>query len=545
MLAFPYMVLQAAAGQRLYSGALFHPNDVFFYFSVLLQGNRGAWLFTNNFTFQQQPALPLHWFYLLLGKLDPWTGGPLADLILWQFSRLLVGGLFLWQDWLLFGEALSRESRRVAFLFLLFSSGLAVYEVLLAPAAVRSSLPFDLAYSESSSFFELLYAPHFAAVLLLLVVFLREVRFALVDGSRSAALKAAAAAGFVSLIHPDKSTVLVITLVLFTTWTSWRAGGSIPRWLLAGMMVAPALPYPIYLLWLTRHSLPFQTFLAQDPFIPPGALAYVLGYGIPGLCALTGLPRLWRAQAGPGEALLWSFVLAGIVLALLPLTMIPRKSVEGVQLAIAGLAGRQLVHDILPRLWRGGAFDRVAHLRPLGYSRRRLRLLSINLVLILSSPTVLALAFASPRAGLADSQELFLTRDDSAAVSWLQHNADGGDVLLGGEETGQFAAAYGGTHVVFGHFQWTPQVGAEHLQLVHFLGQNRDGVCDPATRSFDRVAYLRSRSVRWLYWGPRESRCNALDPSSMNCLALRFEHETTTIYAVEPQRLAACVRGRS
>src|SRR5207245_5967475 len=133
---------------------------------------------------------------------------------------------------------------------------------------------------------------------------------------------------------------------------------------------------------------------------------------------------------------------------------------EGLQMAVAGLGGRNLVRLVLPRLWRTRAFAAAARRRVLGYRRRRLRLLSLNLCLIFSSPTVLALAFGSPRAALQDGVEVYLNADDPSALSWLRQHASGRDVVVAGPESAQFVAAYGGTHVVWGEWAFTPNFDA-------------------------------------------------------------------------------------
>jgi hypothetical protein len=291
------------------------------------------------------------------------------------------------------------------------------------------------------------------------------------------------------------------------------------------------------MLWLSRHNVQFNAFLGQDNFVPPGILGYALGYGIPGLLALTGLPRALRKRgaAGDGEALLWALAIAGLALALMPSSMIPRKSVEGVQLALAALAGRNLVHLAGPRLWRGRAFAAAVQRRLLGYSRRRLRILSINLAVILSSTTVMALSLAAPRAALVDAPELYLTGDDRAAVSWLRAHSTPQQVVAGSEETGQFVAAYAGAHVVFGQFQWTPHVGEEHQALITFLGRDRGSGCTEDPRS-DPRQYLLSREVSWLYYGPREKRCDrttsAIHPAQADFLLPAFQAGNTVIYRV-------------
>ncbi|HXO67077.1 MAG TPA: hypothetical protein VN863_03690 [Candidatus Dormibacteraeota bacterium] len=542
LLGFPYLVLFLVhPAHALYSGVIFNPNDAYFYFAQMLHGHDGAWIFTNYFTYRQQAPIAIHWFYHLLGHLTPGVPDPLATSLAWHVSRLVLAAIFLSQLWALLGELLpGRASRRVAFLFVVFTSGVAAYQAGLlagAPGLGGAGEPFDLKYAESSTFFELLFAPHFAAVMLLLVIYLRGLYRAVHRGSAGGAAVAGVAMLLLSTIHPDKPLTLALAVTLLLGWLGWRRRLKLRQMVLAGLTILPGLPYPVFMVWLSGHNPQFNAFLGQDNFIPPGVLGYALGYGIPGLLALSGLPRLLRRRgaAGDGEALLWALAVAGLALALIPASMVPRKSVEGVQLALAALAGRNMVHLAGPRLWRGRAFAAAAQRRLFGYSRRRLRLLSINLAVILSSTTVMALSLAAPRAALVDAPELYLTRDDRVAVSWLRDHSRPQQVVAGSEETGQFVAAYAGDHVVFGQFQWTPRVGEEHQALITFLGRDRGSGCAEDPNS-DPRSYLLSREVSWLYYGPRERRCDAtasaIHPAQADFLLPAFQAGNTVIYRV-------------
>ncbi|MEA2645110.1 MAG: hypothetical protein QOE92_193 [Chloroflexota bacterium] len=542
LLALPYVALAFLGPPgSTYSGVIYHPNDAFFYFAQMLHGHLGDWTFRNVFTYRDAPPLPIHWLYPLVGRLTPGVPDPIATALAWHALRLGLAAAAAWQAWLLFGEALpGRAPRRVAFLFLLFTSGLAVYQLLaqaLVPGLGVGAAPYDLAYTESSTFFELLYAPHFAAVVLLVIVCLRAV-LAVARGGGGRWMAAGGAAALVlSTIHPDKPLTLVPAAAAFVLLLVARRRIGWRRAALTVAVVLPSLPYPAFLFMLTRSDPQFLSVLGQDNYVPPGVLGYVLGYGLPGLFAVLGVPRLVRRRGavGDGELLLWCLAGAGLLLTLFPLSAVPRKSVEGVQLALAGLAGRNLVRLELPRLWRSRIFAAVSRRRPLGYSRRRLRLLSINLALILSSPSILAVSLAAPRAALADSAELYLTAEDRDAVTWLRDNAGVRDVVVGSEETGQFVAAYGGQHVVFGHFDWTPDVGFEHAQLAILFGRDHGNGCVADSRS-DPAGYLHRRNVAWLYYGPRESRCamvpTAIHPGSADYLRLAFHSGETAIYRV-------------
>ncbi|MHB8510294.1 MAG: hypothetical protein ACYDGR_16885, partial [Candidatus Dormibacteria bacterium] len=473
LFSFPYVVLAALTpAGRTYTGVLFNPSDGFFYLAQVLHGRLGDWTFRNYFTYLEQPPLLRDWMYPLLGRLTR-AAGPVPEALAFQGSRLVLTALLAWQAWRLCVELLNdRPSRRTAFLFMFFTAGLGVYQLLIP--VMHGSVPLDLAVAESSLPFEALYAPHLVGVLLLLAIFLRHLHRALMSGRWTPVLVMATTGMVLTTIHPEKALVLLLAVVLVGAWGLGTHQVTSRTLLRIAIAMIALFPYPAYILWLSRTDAQFINFLHQDRYDPVSPAGYLLAFGIPLVCALAGVHRLLRPRhISSGEVLLWSFTAAGLLLVLFPSSMVPRKSIEGVQMAISILAGRNLVHELLPRLWRTRVFAVVVAHRPFAYNRRRLRLLSLNLVVILSSPTVLALAFASPRAALGDAAELYLGPDDPAALAWLRDHAMSSDVVIGGPVTGQFVAAYGGTHVVFGHWQWTPNVAIEAAAVHAYFSTSR------------------------------------------------------------------------
>lgn len=531
-LAFPYVVLAIFHPPGMtFTGMLYSPSDNVIYTAQLLHAHLGDWLWHDYFTFEQVTPKPVFLFYTLVGKLTPGLTGPVAMALVEHALRLVLAFLFVQQCWRFYGEALrERASRRVAFLFLLFTSGLGVLlQILPGPLRLQEQ-PFDLLFPYSSSFYGLLYPPHFAAILLLMVVFLRALMRALTvrrAAWKPAVLATLAIAG-VSLIHPDTAATLCLAAVLWLGWHVFARPASSPgpiqaAWRTA-LAIGGAIPFAAYsgIASLTDSVIASGIRDASPPPVPDPVLFYGLGYGIPLLCALATLPRLIRSprRVPPGMVLLWSVVLASLLL--LPITVVQQShALEGLQMVLAALAGVGLTRRILPRLWRSNPFRRLAGRRPLGYSRRRLRLLTINLVVIFSSTSVMAISLASPRAGLTATSELYLTSDDEAALSWMLANVDHNDVVIGGPETASFVAAYGGARVAFGNPYFTPHYRDEARALFLYLR----GEGNPAD-------YLGPRSVRWLYFGPREAELARFDPRSTSYLAPAFTRGQTIIYRV-------------
>ncbi|MGI8609541.1 MAG: hypothetical protein ACR2MY_09995 [Candidatus Dormibacteria bacterium] len=529
LMAFPYLVLVTLAPKgTIYTGALFNPNDTFLYYAQMARAQQGAWLFHDYFTYIQEPPLLAYTLYSAIGHLIPAWSGVAGLAAGYHFARLALAATFTWQAWLLYGEAsASRTVRRVGFLFLLFTSGAGVYQLLFPPFRGQEP-PFDLLVTESSTFAGLAFSPHFAAVLLGMVVYMRMLlRLGRPDEGRrwKAALVGATASLVVTSIHPDKAGVLGVGTVAFVAWLGWSRRSGWGTAALGCAMLVPSVPYVLYTYALTASDPQIRSLLAQglphesvgDPLV-----YYGFGFGLPLAFAVATLPRLLRRPrlAPPGEVLMWTFVLAGLVIVLLPFRNVGHRA-EGLQVALAFLAGRGLVRVLLPRLWRTRSFRGFATHRPLGYSRRKLRLLTVNLAVILSSTSVLALAFASPRAVLAGSPEAFASADDLAATSWLRTHAGAGDVAVGEGTSAQFLAAYGGVRAAWGSFAYTPDYDSEGQRLAAFyLGR-----AEPQ-------GYLAQRSIRWVYFGPRERRFARINPDDLPFMRRAFAAGSTSIYEV-------------
>jgi hypothetical protein len=526
-LTLPYLVLAPLhPGGGSYTGMLFVPSDTFLYLSQMFHSQQGDWLFRDPFTWRAEPALTIFVLYTLLGKVAL-GGSPLVLALVFHTARLLLAWALVDQAWKLYGELLpGRPSRRVALIFLLFTAGAGVFALLLPGPLRLREIPFDLSFVESSTFYGLVTAPHFAAVLLLMAVFMRALHRAGsgTAGPASTAVVALSAAGL-SLLHPEKVLVVGLAALAYLAWALLTGRTRLAAVVTTCAAMLAAVPYTLYLFALAATSSQVADLVHQGRPHPPVSdplLYYLLGFGIPGLCALAGLPRLLRhpRAAAAGEVLLWCVVAASLVVLFTPARILDHRA-EGMQLAVAGLAGRNLVHEVLPRIYRTRAFAATVRRRLLGYRRRRLRLLALNLVLILSSPSILALAIASPRAGLASSSELYFNPDDPGALGWLRQHASRDDVVAAAPESEQFVAAYTGARVVVGHFDYTPDfIGEAQAMLLYLRGRS------------DARTYLASRHVRWLYFGPRERDVATVSPSQTPGVTEAFHQGQTTVYAV-------------
>jgi len=539
--SFPYLVLALVhpAGAT-YTGALFSPIDVYVYLAHMLRTWDGGWLFQNPWTYQPSSRPLIYLAYTMLGKLVPAGAVPWGPALALHAVRLVFTFLFIRQAWRLYGEALpARGTRRVAMLMMLFTSGLGLLYALI-PGDIRpGGAPYDLTSPQSNALFSLLQAPHNAVEMFLLLVAAR-VLFAIFKTDRldwHLVAKGGLTVAAISLIHVDKMIVLGLTSVLVLAWMRLVAnaarGRLVQKSLALAAVLSPGVPYSLYLALISGHDQVLQLNVAQWP---PPTLGYLLinvpiGYGIPGALAVVALLRLVRrSRTAPlGLVFLSAFVVSG--LALLPFSR-GLPAAEASQVGLAGLAAVALLHDLLPRLWRGRLFALAARRRLFGYSRPRLRLLTINLVIIAASPTVLALIFATPRAALAQPGEFYVTADDVRTLDWMNSHVAHDDVVVGTPESAEFVVAYGGARVVYGNRFFTPNYDRAGAQLRDYF-----------QHTLDPSRYLQARNIQWLYFGPREARVAAFDPSRSPLYEPAFSSGSTVLYrVVSPTLVAAAQR---
>jgi len=424
----------------------------------------------------------------------------------------------------------SRASRRVAFLFAFLTAGFGFYEASIPPLRHASPGFYDLVYVESHALAGLLNAPHQALVLLGFAVYLRILLRLIRGGPGGWAVAGVGAAGsaMLSLIHPDKAVVVGLTTLTCLVWT-WRARG-LPgsTWLRGGVAVAGGIPYSIVLVAAYRD--PRLAAIARvaggqtGQQLHPDPLFYLLGFGIPGLLALSGAPfsRARLKRASPAEIAAWSMVAASVVVALIPSDLIEHRF-EGVQLVLAAIAARRLVHRLLPRLWRSGWFRPVAAGRGLtGQPLRAIRSRAIGLVVAASMPTALAGVVLTTSGAVTGSRDYYLGQGEPEALAWLRARAGSGQVVAATPPAARFVAVYAGTRVAFGNPVYSPGYSSERRALVDFF----------LSPGYDRRAYLEQRRVDYLYFGPLEKAIAVFDPGRLPYLRRVFSDRGVTIYRV-------------
>src|SRR3989338_10887560 len=153
------------------------PGDVPVYYSYLYQIKAGEVLVKDLFTDEPQPLGTFNVWWFLVGTVARWLNLSLP--LAFQLSRLLMIPVFTAVAYVFLSYVFRQPARRkLALVFLLFSSGLGVYAAGLPDTVASSSAevyawPIDLWITEAITFNALYQTSHFiASITLMLLIFL-------------------------------------------------------------------------------------------------------------------------------------------------------------------------------------------------------------------------------------------------------------------------------------------------------------------------------------------------------------------------------------
>ncbi len=123
------------------------------------------------------------------------------------------------------------------------------------------------------------------------------------------------------------------------------------------------------------------------------------------------------------------------------------------------------------------------------------RALIAGVPLVLTNLIFLAVIFSS---GLGHNPALFLTRDEAAAVDWLNSNARG-SVVLAPPELGLWLPGMAGVRVVYGHPMETPNAEQSRAAVEAFFQPGSpDG----------KIKFIQDQAVHWILCTQETPACD-------------------------------------
>jgi len=552
----PYLVggLSQTDGWR-FGGFVLGVEDGNSYIAKMGQGARGAWLFTLPYSSEPQRGVPLFEFHLLLGKL----AGPEHDAQVWVYhlARILFGFALLLVSYLFLSEFLPDvRSRRLGLVLVAVGGGLGWLLALFGLDRLFGSLPVDF-YSPEAYTFLILYAlPHLAAARCLFLL-------GLLAYLRGRGVVAGLALLAASLIQP--LSVLVAWVVIgmdiglallparlrhiakhplgrpYREASPWDA---IRMSFAALKTISISAPFVLYTLYLFSVDPLLKQWNAQNVLPSPHPLHYVFGYGVLAVFGVGG----WRALARRKPELArfvagWALAVPFLLYA--PLTT-QRRLMEGFQLPLVALAVLGITNSVgsarkrgadrsddrsdafsrqLPGADRSDDFSRQPPGAPDAQAAAP-RQFHALLIIILSVPTSAILLAGGIAAARAPAEPLFHPADQLAALDWLSHHAQPGEVVLSSFETGNALPAYTPLVAYIGH-------GPESV----FLAQKLPRVAAfyrRSTHAADRRRLLDDGRIAFVIFGPHERALGDFDLNSVDYLRGRFTSGDYAVYEVTP-----------
>jgi hypothetical protein len=469
LISAPYLIAnQASDSNNVFGGFLFNPIDGNSYLAKMYQGNLGSWQFKFPYTAEKGEGGYIFLYYLALGRLPESIGITFNSTF--HAARLIGSLMLLLALWQFYSRALQDQlSRRLAFVFAIFGSGLGWLAVLFgaftADFWVAEGFPFLSAYAN----------PHFPLGLAILIFLLTPKRKVSSNhqsiGYFRSGLFTAAGALFLSIILPFAVIVAAVVLSGLALWEVLGLRAVTPVhertllntlkgvssstsllsliWVLIG-----GLPILIYDLWLTINNPIFTAWNLQNLTVSPPMWDLFISYA-PML--FLAFPGAWLAlkSKNPSTRVLVVWAVIGALLIYFPWGL-QRRFFLGYAIPLSGLASIAL-HKI--------------------FARSIVRGIAVVLVLIvLIIPTNMMIVLGGFQAIAAKDERIYLSKENLLGMEWIASNTDQDSIVLASPQMGLYIPAYTGRTVYYGHpFETANAEKMEAIVTSFFEGTLNEG----------------------------------------------------------------------
>lgn len=524
---FPYYVFESRTppGFR-FMGTFDGLADQNCYFAWMRQAALGRAVWREHMTSEPHAPVFFNSLWYALGRASAILGMSLERT--YQAARFVFGLVFylvLYRFLCLF----VRDLRQRWYAFLLAATG-AGFGGILAPLVgeLRPDLSVDLLIPEAFSFYAVLAYPHFA----LSLTFMLAALALHARGVETGRVRSSVGAGLVTLLLATFHPYVLATIgAVATVHIALRArvGQARPRDVIHLVaLLGPSLPQVAYLVWATSTSPVMASWSrgVADTCRSYAPLGYLMGYGLAGFLAVSGLRRVfaWESQE-PQQLFVSAWLLAGVpLLYSFPLLTFERRLSEGLQVPIVLVAVSQLFGPVSEALAGTPSGRR--------WGVERVRRWLPPLVVLLSLPTTVWLV-ARPLVITASADRLddkyYLHQDELLALACLAQTAGENDVVLSSVGIGNYIPRCTDARVFCGHYGET----------IHYAQRQADVARFFQARSTDafRKRLLADRGITYVWWGLEEKETATLDPHSMDALIPVVAAERVALFRVDRGRL--------
>jgi hypothetical protein len=508
LVSLPFVLADRASGpDAVFAGFLFNPIDGNSYLAKMYEGWRGDWQFTLPYTAQKGQGSYLFLFYLFLGHVARLTGLSLP--VTFHLTRLIGTGFMLWSLYHFLDATIGYTGKTgLAFALAALGSGLGWLVFLFGPFTS------DFWVAEAYPFLSAFATPHFTLGIALLLFMLspQTAEYERNKGIWSRGIWVGLAGLGLAVISPFGVAIAMIISGITLAWDGllvWRHSRQTPhlaerhlKWvgdagLQSGLrrllwVVVLGSPLLLYDLWVVKVDPLLAGWNAQNLTPSPPLWDVIISLS-PAL--LLAAPGAWVAfrHNTPGERRLLVWLISGLALLYLPFGL-QRRFMMGLFIPVVGLA--------------------IVGLQILQEKRRLLPLV----VFILSLPTTLLILLAAQHGIQTQDAQLYLTRDEMQAFTWLSANTPPDSLVLAAPETGLFIPAFTGRRVLYGHPFETVNAQAEQAELTRVFQSGGQ----PAQ-------FLQQHKVNYLFWGPRERQTGDLSTAGLKVV---YQNGGVTIFAI-------------
>jgi hypothetical protein len=500
-----------------YMGLLANPDEHNVYLGWMRQVLRGELLFHDPFTTEPQPARFFLGFFLALGLAA--RGTHIPPIWVYHVARVICGALLLVAVYALAAQLCERRfTRRLAWAFAAFSSGLGWLYALAAPGATVHPIDYGprLVMPEAITFLTLLLNPMFACSVALLAAmwaaYLAAVR---ADSWRLAALGGAAAL-MLGNVHTYDVFPAWLTLAAYVV-----AAGIIGRRMpvremkFAALIAVMAAPFVAYQYWVFQTNVVFHDKAVTLKLTPPLA-HFAAGFGLVLALAIPGGVMALRRRS-PAQALPVIWAVVTLLLVFLTPVSFQRKLAEGVHIPLCLLAASFVGEWAAPRMSRSAALA-----------------LAVLLVAAACPSNVFFMArgardlMTNNRAYLRVLMPpLYLRADTVEAMTWLRENTRMEQGVMCASLEGSYVPGVAGNTVFVGHWDETLHYPRKLKQVVWFFSA--------AASPPQRRELMADNGLRFVLYTEYERALGVFDPAGASDFEAVFVRPQAALFRLVPE----------
>ena len=489
LLNIPYLIALAIADPSFsFGGFLLNPVDGYSYLGKIIQGQQGSWSFRLPFSAEPNQGAPLFWFYLFLGHISRWTG--LSAVLVFHAARLAASIALLAALQNFFTDLFPDRPKTAYWAFLLAILGSGCGWI----ASLFGAFTSDFWVAEAYPFLAMYSSPHFSLGLALLVWFAAQ----LGKAQTERVLPWLFVAGLLLSIALPFGIVIAALLAFGSLMVSIVYREKI-KWQTAFAFLLPGGLFTLYQFYVIRTDPVLALWDAQNLTASPPLWDVLISFSpLAGFAVYGAVKAVHNRSRQIGMLVVW--LVLGLVLIYVPFNL-QRRFLLGYMIPVAGLAAYGL-SEIKTR------------------SKTVYKALSVGLAL----PTLLIVIAGGVLAVRNSDPHLVIAKSELEALEFLADHGNPGDLVLAAPDTGLLIPAYTGQRVIYGHPFETVNAAEEKTAVESFF---RGGL------SAEGVNWAGERTVRWIFWGPREQAYRPAPLDLPEGITLVYENQDVKIFSIQ------------